>query len=113
MEWTDGEYRISDDKSLLSVDRTYGLLSLSLFGSTRTKENVRMSIEHSICYGVFHGPRQENRLRSRRYRRRHSILAVRRLYRGGPQEEAPRRKAHRMCAQNAGIKGAPWDPCHE
>ena len=58
MEWTDGEYRISDDKSLLSVDRTYRLLSLCLFGSTRTKENVRMSIEHSICYGVFHGPRQ-------------------------------------------------------
>ena len=58
MEWTDGEYRISDDKSLLSVDRTHSLLSRGLFWSTRTKENVRMSIEHSICYGVFHGTRQ-------------------------------------------------------
>ena len=58
MEWTDGEYRISSDKSLLSVDRTYALLCRSLFGNKRSKENIRMSIEHSICYGVFYRGRQ-------------------------------------------------------
>jgi GNAT superfamily N-acetyltransferase len=54
MEWTDGEYTISSDKSLLSVGRTYALLSQCLWGSGRSKESIRMAIEHSICYGVFH-----------------------------------------------------------
>ncbi len=58
MEWTDGEYRISTDRSLLSVDRTYSLLSRSFSGNERSKENIRRSIEHSICYGVFYGGRQ-------------------------------------------------------
>jgi hypothetical protein len=58
MEWTDGEYRISNDKALLSVDRTYTLLSPCICGSQRNKESVRMAIEHSICYGVFHRDRQ-------------------------------------------------------
>ena len=58
MEWTDGDYRISSDKSLLSVDRTHALLSQCLWREQRSKENVRTSIEHSICYGVFHGDRQ-------------------------------------------------------
>jgi len=58
MEWTDGAYKISSDKSLLSVDRTHTLLSRCLWGGERSKENIRMSIEHSICYGVFHGGTQ-------------------------------------------------------
>lgn len=58
MEWTEGEYRITNDKSLISVDRTYALLSRSYWGNERSRENIRLSMEHSICYGVFAGPRQ-------------------------------------------------------
>jgi GNAT superfamily N-acetyltransferase len=58
MEWTDGEYRISSDKSLLSVEGTHALLSRCLCGNERSRENIRASMEHSICYGVFHYGRQ-------------------------------------------------------
>jgi GNAT superfamily N-acetyltransferase len=58
MEWAYGEYGISNDKSLFSVDRIHNLLSSSLRGSKRSRENIRVAMEHSICYGVFHGPRQ-------------------------------------------------------
>ena len=54
MDWIGGDYRISDDKSLLSVDRTYHLLSANCWPGGRSKENVRISMENAICYGVYH-----------------------------------------------------------
>ena len=44
MEWAYGEYMISNDKSLLSVDRIHNLLSSSLRGSKRSKENIRVAM---------------------------------------------------------------------
>ncbi len=54
MEWIGGDYRISDDKSLLSIDRTYYLLSTNCWPGRRSKENIRTSIENAICYGLYH-----------------------------------------------------------
>ncbi len=54
MEWIKGDYRISDDSSLLSIDGTYHLLSANCQPGRRSKENVRISIENAICYGVYH-----------------------------------------------------------
>ncbi len=54
MEWIEGDYRISDDRSLLSIDGTYHLLSTNCWPGRRSKENIRISIENAICYGVYH-----------------------------------------------------------
>jgi GNAT superfamily N-acetyltransferase len=53
-EWTEGDYRISDDKSLLSVGRICKLLYCSYWASRMSRERVRLSLENSLCYGVYH-----------------------------------------------------------
>jgi len=58
MEWIGGDYRISDDRSLLSLEETYRLLSATCWPGKRSKENIRLSIENAICYGVYHGGAQ-------------------------------------------------------
>lgn len=54
MEWTGGEYRISDDKSLLSLGRICKLLCRNYFASREFRETLQLSIEHSLCYGVYY-----------------------------------------------------------
>jgi GNAT superfamily N-acetyltransferase len=53
MEWTEGQYKISNDKSLLSIKRISELLSKSYWASKRPKEVIQKSIDNSICYGVY------------------------------------------------------------
>ncbi len=49
-------YTISTDKALLDVSRIYDFLaSSSYWGRDRSSETVRTSIEHSLCFGVYHG----------------------------------------------------------
>lgn len=57
-EWIEGEYRISTDKSLLSLDRIYELLAQSYWANDRPRETVARSVENSICFGVYHRERQ-------------------------------------------------------
>lgn len=54
MEHFENEYYFSDSKSLLSIDRICYLLSQSYWANTRAKEKIEMSINNSICYGVYH-----------------------------------------------------------
>jgi GNAT superfamily N-acetyltransferase len=54
MEWEEGDYRISDDKSLLSVGRVCRLLYNSYWASRESRERIRLSLENSLCYGVYH-----------------------------------------------------------
>jgi len=58
MEWVGEDYRISDDKSLLSIDGTHALMTRNCWPIKRSKENIRLSIENAICYGVYHCGRQ-------------------------------------------------------
>ena len=58
MEWKEGEYKISNDKSLLSVEQICELLSKSYWASKRSREVIEKSIENSICYGVYHIEKQ-------------------------------------------------------
>ena len=53
MESFFGEYKISDNKDLVSVDRVYDLLSKSYWANQRSKEKVERSIKNSICVGVY------------------------------------------------------------
>ncbi|MCX6096242.1 MAG: GNAT family N-acetyltransferase [Candidatus Bipolaricaulota bacterium] len=53
MEWTRGDYRISTDKSFLSVEKIHALLLRSYWASRRPRETIRRSIEGSLCYGLY------------------------------------------------------------
>jgi GNAT superfamily N-acetyltransferase len=58
MEHLVNEYLISNNKSLLSIDRICNLLSQSYWANTRTKEKIELSVDKSICYGVYHNNTQ-------------------------------------------------------
>ncbi len=52
------EYKISTDKSLLSIDIIYNFLSSTYWAGERSKEVIKKSIENSICFGVYFGVEQ-------------------------------------------------------
>jgi GNAT superfamily N-acetyltransferase len=54
MEWLDGDYRISDDKTQLSVGRICRLLSQNYWAGRDFRETIRLYLEHSLCYGVYY-----------------------------------------------------------
>ncbi|MEN6313837.1 MAG: GNAT family N-acetyltransferase [Clostridiaceae bacterium] len=54
MEHFENEFYFSDDKSLLSIDSVCDLLAQSYWADTRAKEKIEVSINNSICYGVYH-----------------------------------------------------------
>ncbi|WP_346917078.1 GNAT family N-acetyltransferase [Clostridium sp.] len=58
MEWNEGMYKISNDKSLLSIKKISNLLSKSYWASKRTMEVIQKSIDNSICYGVYYNDEQ-------------------------------------------------------
>lgn len=47
------EYRISNDKSLLSLASIQGLLTKSYWANQRSREVIEKSIENSICFGIY------------------------------------------------------------
>lgn len=49
-----GEYTISDDTSLLQLDRICGFLARSYWAEKRPRERIERSLAHSLCYGVYH-----------------------------------------------------------
>jgi GNAT superfamily N-acetyltransferase len=50
---------VSTDKSLLDLEIIHSFLSTrSYWARTRTKEQTRTAVEHSICFGLFDGNRQ-------------------------------------------------------
>jgi GNAT superfamily N-acetyltransferase len=53
-----GQYRISNDRSLLSIDKIMSFLSKSYWAASRPEETVRESIRNSECFGVYSGSEQ-------------------------------------------------------
>lgn len=58
MEWTDGEYRISNDKSLILIEDVCELLANTYWANKRPREVIEKSIENSICYGIYNKNKQ-------------------------------------------------------
>ncbi len=58
MDGNDGEYRISSDKSLLSIYWLCDFLPKSYWAIGRSKKQIELSIENSICFGVYHNGNQ-------------------------------------------------------
>jgi GNAT superfamily N-acetyltransferase len=58
MEWRLSEFRISTDKEEVSADFVYNYLRRSYQSKSRNYQEIRKSIENSMCYGLFHGSKQ-------------------------------------------------------
>lgn len=58
MEWAYGEFKISTDKSLLSLEKIKDFLSKSYWADNRPINVIKKSIQNSDCYGVYHGNEQ-------------------------------------------------------
>jgi GNAT superfamily N-acetyltransferase len=58
MQVTRDSYEINDDKSRLDLDVIHALLKDTYWAANRSRETIQTAIEHSICFGVFHGGKQ-------------------------------------------------------
>lgn len=58
MEWRHGEYLLGDDPTRLDLEVICDLLKSSYWASHRSREQIAKSVQHSICFGLFHPNRQ-------------------------------------------------------
>ena len=58
MEWTHGEYLLSDDKRWLDLDAVCRLLNETYWAAGRPRSMIETGIEHSVCLGLFHASAQ-------------------------------------------------------
>jgi len=58
MEWSRGEYVLSDDKTRLDLDGIIAMLRTSYWANDRPREVMKRAIQHSVCFGLFHRGRQ-------------------------------------------------------
>lgn len=59
MDRVQGEFLISTDKSLLSLETICDfLINRSYWAKNRTHEQIGKSVENSLCFGVYEGKRQ-------------------------------------------------------
>ena len=48
-----GEYKFSDNKELIQVDKVFELLENSYWAKSRKRESTIKAIENSICVGIY------------------------------------------------------------
>ena len=58
MEWTNGDYTLTDDKSRLDLDAICRLLAETYWAKDRPRGIMEEAIKHSVCLGLFHGSQQ-------------------------------------------------------
>ena len=58
MEILYDEYVISDQKSRIQLDTVCNFLANSYWANHRPVETIQKSIEHSVCFGVYHHEKQ-------------------------------------------------------
>jgi ribosomal protein S18 acetylase RimI-like enzyme len=49
------DYELSDDATRLDLDRVCELLRDTYWAADRSREQIALSLRHSLCFGVFHG----------------------------------------------------------
>jgi GNAT superfamily N-acetyltransferase len=54
MEWSHGEYLLSDDKQRLDLDAVMGLLARSYWAKDRPRSVMEKAIRHSVCLGLYY-----------------------------------------------------------
>lgn len=50
------EYEVSTEKERIDIDVVVGFLGRAYWSKTRTREQIRTSIENSLNFGVYHKP---------------------------------------------------------
>ena len=58
MEWSRDEYVLTDDASRLELDVICDLLRATYWAADRPRDAIRTSIQHSVCFGLFHAAKQ-------------------------------------------------------
>lgn len=59
MESQRGDFQISNDKTKLKVDMIHRYLKHEAYWTTgRTREMTEKTIEHSLCFGIYHNQKQ-------------------------------------------------------
>jgi ribosomal protein S18 acetylase RimI-like enzyme len=53
-----GEYTITTDRTRLDLGVVHGYLTKSYWAEGISRELVRRSIQQSLCFGLYHGPKQ-------------------------------------------------------
>lgn len=57
-EWTRGEFTVSTEPARIDLDVVHGFLAGSYWATGIPREVVRRSIEHALCFGLYHRDRQ-------------------------------------------------------
>lgn len=58
MNYENGKYRISDDRCDVQIDKVEALLRSSYWAKERPLETMKVSIENSVCFSLFHKDEQ-------------------------------------------------------
>jgi GNAT superfamily N-acetyltransferase len=58
MQWSHGEYLLSDDTASLDIAVIHGLLAGSYWANDRPRATIEKSISHSLCFGLYTGGAQ-------------------------------------------------------
>jgi N-acetylglutamate synthase-like GNAT family acetyltransferase len=58
MQWTREDYVLTDERERIDADAVHRLLRDTYWACKRSKKAVRLSIDNSLCFGLFHGGKQ-------------------------------------------------------
>jgi ribosomal protein S18 acetylase RimI-like enzyme len=58
MEWSYGEYTLTDDRDRADVAVIHALLRTTYWAADRSREQVASSIANSVCFSLLHGGAQ-------------------------------------------------------
>src|SRR6266404_9337558 len=58
MDWTNGDYRLTDEQARLDLNAICELLAQTYWAAGRPRSTMERAIQHSVCLGLFHGDRQ-------------------------------------------------------
>ena len=58
MDWTNGIFRLTDDKTCLDLEAICELLAQTSWAAGRPRRTMEQAIQHSVCLGLFLGDRQ-------------------------------------------------------
>jgi GNAT superfamily N-acetyltransferase len=53
MQWSLGDYLLSDDTASLDIQVIHGLLADSYWANDRPRATIEKSIAHSLCFGLY------------------------------------------------------------
>jgi hypothetical protein len=58
MQWTNGDYLLTDDRTRIDVDAVADLLKDTYWAPDRSRSKIETSIAHSHCFSLFYEGQQ-------------------------------------------------------